>query len=134
VALQVHGDHGVPLLLGHVDEHTVAQDAGVVHEDVEVAERLDGGVDQALAAFPVGHVVAVGDGLAAHALDLGHDLLGRRETATRAVGGAPEVVHDDLGALGGEEEGVLTADAAPRPRDDGDPAVRVLPCEPPLAH
>ena len=40
-ALEVDGDDGVPLLLGHVGEHAVAQDAGVVDDDVEVAERVD---------------------------------------------------------------------------------------------
>ena len=43
----------------------VAQDPGVVDEDVEIAERVDGGVDERLAAVPVGDVVVVGDGLAA---------------------------------------------------------------------
>ena len=41
-ALEVHLDDRVPLLLGHVDEHAVAQDAGVVDEHVEVAEGVDG--------------------------------------------------------------------------------------------
>ena len=35
---------------------------------------------------------------------------------TRAVDRAAEVVDDDLGTLGGEEQGVLTADARDRPR------------------
>ena len=65
VALQVDVDDRVPLLLGHVDEHPVAQDAGVVDQDVEVAEGLDGGVDETLAALPVGNVVGVGHRLAA---------------------------------------------------------------------
>ena len=37
VALQVDADDGVPVLLGHVEAHGVAEDAGVVHEDVEAA-------------------------------------------------------------------------------------------------
>ncbi len=60
VALQVDVDDRVPLLLGHVDQHPVPQDAGVVDQHVEVAEGLDGGVDQALAALPVADVVGVG--------------------------------------------------------------------------
>jgi hypothetical protein len=76
-ALQVHGDDRVPLLLGHVDEHAVAQDAGVVDDRVQVAERLDRGVDEALRALPRGDAVAVRDRLAAHALDLVDDLLRR---------------------------------------------------------
>ena len=41
VALEVHRDDGVPLLLGHVHEHPVAEDPGVVDEDVEAAVAVD---------------------------------------------------------------------------------------------
>ena len=67
MTLEVDGDDGVPLLLGHVDQHAVAQDPGVVDQHVEVAERLHGGVDHPLAALPDGDGVGVGDRLAAHA-------------------------------------------------------------------
>ena len=62
----MHLDDRVPLGLGHVDEHAVAQDAGVVDEHVEAAEGVDGLLHDALGAVAVGDVVAVGDGLAAH--------------------------------------------------------------------
>ena len=38
VPFEVDGDDGVPLRLGHVHEHPVAEDPGVVDEDVEAAE------------------------------------------------------------------------------------------------
>ena len=81
-------------------------------------------LDQPLGAVEVGDVVAVGDGLAAHGLDLVDDLLGRarrRRPSPSIV--AAEVVDHDLGALGGELERVLAADAAARAGDDGHPAV-----------
>ena len=118
MALQVDGDDRIPLFLGHVHEHAVAQDARVVDEDVELAECLDRGVDHSLATLPARDVVAVRDRLAAHLLDLVHDLLGRRLVATGAVGVAPEVVDDDLGAFRGKEQRMLPADAAPGTRDD----------------
>ena len=96
----------------------VAQDAGVVDEHVEVAERLDGRVHEALGAVPVGDVVEVGDGLAATGADLGRDLVGRGVVGADTIVGATEVVDHDLGALGREEQGVLAADAAARPGDD----------------
>jgi len=117
-------DHGVPLRLGHVGEHAVAQDAGVVDEHVEITEGLDGGVDEPLRALPRRDVVAVGGGLAAGALDLGHDLLGRTQVATCAVDVAAEVVHDDLGAVAGERQGVLATDATPGAGHDGDASVQ----------
>ena len=124
VALHVDLDDRVPLLLGHVDEHPVAQDAGVVDQHVEVAEGLDGAVDEALAALPVGDVVAVGDGLAAHGLDLLDDLLRGGQVGPGAVLGAAEVVDHDLGALRREQQRVLAADPAPGSGDDGDAAVK----------
>ena len=87
------------------------------------AERLDRGVHHALAALPARDVVGVGDRLAAHLLDLVHDLLGRGAVVARAVGVATEVVHDDLRALSREEQRVLAADAATRARDDGDASI-----------
>ena len=108
---QVHLDDRVPLLLGHVDEHPVAQDAGVVDEDVEVAEGLDRAVDQPLRALPVGDVVAVDDCLATERLDLLDDVLRRCEIGTRAVVGAAEVVDDETGTFAGEQQRVLAPDA-----------------------
>ncbi len=41
VALQVHGDHRVPLRFLHAGDERVAQDAGVVDQHVEPAELVD---------------------------------------------------------------------------------------------
>ena len=38
---EVRVDDGVPVLVRHADEQPVARDAGVVHEDVEIARLLD---------------------------------------------------------------------------------------------
>ena len=76
-ALQVHLDDGVPLLFAHVGHHAVTQDAGVVDDGVQVTEGVDCGLDESLCASPRGDVVAVGDRLATHRLDLVHHLLGR---------------------------------------------------------
>ena len=75
VALEVDVDDRVPLGLGHVGDHAVAQDARVVDEHVQLAERVDRGLDQALAALPVGAAVGVRHRLAAHRLDLLDHLL-----------------------------------------------------------
>ena len=65
-------------------------------------------------------VVAVGDRLAAHRLDLVDDLLGGREIVARAVDRAADVVDHDLRAVAGEAEGVLAADTATGAGDDRD--------------
>ena len=55
--------------------------------------------------------------------DLVDDLLGRAEVAAAAVHVAAEVVDDDLGALAGQHQRVLAADAPARAGDDGHPAI-----------
>ena len=106
-------DHRVPLALLHVREHAVAQDAGVVDERVEVTERVDRPLHHSARAGEVGDVLAVGNGLAAHPLDLFDDLHGGAERSAVAVHVAAEVVHDDLGPFGRVGERVLASDAAP---------------------
>ncbi len=115
-ALEVHVDHGVPVELGHREHHAVPQDPGVVDQDVATPERVDGLVDHLAGGVEVGHVGAVDDCLAAHGLDLGHDLLGGREVGSAAGSVAAEVVDDDPGAVFGQQQGVFAADAPPRTR------------------
>ena len=98
-ALQVHPDDVVPLLLGHVEDHPVAQDARHVDQDIEPAELADRGLDQVLGSRVIGYVGPVGDGLAAFVGDLGGHLTGWPGVAARAVDGAAEVVHHDARAL-----------------------------------
>ena len=50
---------------------------GVVHQHVQGAEGVQRALDETLPALPLRDVVVVGDGLAAHRLDLGDDLFGR---------------------------------------------------------
>ena len=59
-----------------LDQRHVAQDAGVVHQDVDLAERVDGGLADVLAAGDGRDRVVVRDGLSAGRLDLLHDLIG----------------------------------------------------------
>ena len=81
VALEVHGDDGVELVLAGVGEHPVADDARVVHQDVETAELLDRRLDQAVGLRPVGDVGPTGHGFAAGSGDLVDDALGGAATA-----------------------------------------------------
>ena len=119
----MHLDHGVELLLGHREDHLVAQDPGVVHEHVELAERVDRTLDDLPGALEVGHVVAVGDGLAAPALDDVDDLVRGRRVGALTGDRAAEVVDHDLGAVIGERDGLAAADTVAGSRDDGDLAV-----------
>ena len=68
--------HRVPLLLGGVDQHPVADEPGVVDQDVEATERIDRLLDHRLGLREVGDVGAVRHGLTAECLDLRHDRVG----------------------------------------------------------
>ena len=47
-AAQVDVDDGVEVVVGHLPQHLVAQDAGVGDQDVEPAELVHGPVDELL--------------------------------------------------------------------------------------
>ena len=78
-------------------------DAGVVDEDVELAEGVLGLGEEAGDVGGFGDVCLHGDGLAALGLDVGDDGVG--------AGLAAGVVDDDRGALGGEMLGDGGTDA-----------------------
>ncbi len=106
----------VPLLLGDAPEIGVASRGRVVHEHVDVTERVERVLHDRRGAVPRGRR-GVGDRGAAGGLDLGDDA-GR--VGTGATAG---VVHEHRRALGGEQARVLAADAAARASDDHDLAV-----------
>ena len=66
-SLDVYLHHQVPVLVFHVLEANVAQDAGIVDEDINPAEGLDRGLDDLVAILDG---VVVCDGLAASRCDL----------------------------------------------------------------
>ncbi len=107
-ALDVDLVDQVPVRLGHLVEADVAEDAGVVHHDVDAPVGVHRGLDDLRA---VGDRVVVGDGLAAGFLDLVHHHVGRLRAAAAAVDVAAEVVDHDLGAAAGEEVRVGPAEA-----------------------
>ena len=88
------------------------EDARVVHEDVERAERRRDRLDHPLRVLRPRHVARHQD----RAPATGPDLAGHR------LGGSPvvEVVDADVGTLRGEREGDGAPDPLLRPRDEGD--------------
>ena len=69
-ALEVDLLHQVPVLVAHVGEALVPQNAGVVDDDVHAAKDLDGGLHDAVAG--VHHRVVVGRSAAAPRRGIGH--------------------------------------------------------------
>ena len=87
-------------------EGLVTQDAGVVDDDVDSAERLDRGIDDRLAALGGRHRVVVGHCLAACRDDLVDHELGGRGVVALAADRAAQVVHHDPRAAARELERV----------------------------
>ena len=116
-------DDPVPLFLGHVEDHAVAEDARVVHYDVDAAEVIEGGLHDVLAARHGGHRVVARRGLAALPLDLLDHVVGGPARVARPVGAAAVVVHHHLGPVLRQEQRDLAPDAARRAGDHRDLAL-----------
>ena len=56
MAAEMDFDDGVPFLDRHVENHAIAQDTSDVHQDIELAEVLDGLVDEAFATLGRGDI------------------------------------------------------------------------------
>ena len=107
----------------HVVEGLVAQHARVVHNDVDRAEGIDGGLHDVGGRRGLGDGIVVGDGDAAGRLDLVDHLVGRGMTAPFAVDRATRIVHDHLGAAAGQQQRMRAAEPVARAGDDGDAIV-----------
>jgi hypothetical protein len=107
----VGGDHRVEVVVGHLPQDLVAQDARVGDQDVEPAELLDGTVHQPLGGLGRADRDDLGDGGAAGRGDGLHGLLGH---------GLVDVVDDHGGAVGGEGVRIGEAEAPAAAGDDGD--------------
>ena len=110
----------------HVEDHAVAEEAGVVDDDVEPAEAFDRAAHEIEGVVPVGDVGMVGERLATERLDLGHDRLGRIVLGFARQRPAV-VVHDDAHALAPELESLHPTDPTTGAGDDRD--LPLQPCE-----
>ena len=86
-ALEVDLNDRVPVGFAHREHHAISQDAGVVDEDVQSAEGVDGLVDHVPGGVEVADISAVHHCLAAHGPDLLDHLARWSGIAAPAVGG-----------------------------------------------
>ena len=119
VPLQVDGDHRVPLLLRHVHDHPVAEDAGVVDEDVDPAEVVDR-LPTSCAAPTKSATFAPFASARPPFASISATTCCAGEVVALAGQRAAEVVDDDVRARLGEGQRVRPADAAPGAGDDRD--------------
>lgn len=104
VALEVNGDDRVPLLLRHVEDHPLAEDARAAHQHVEIAELAEREIDDRPAPVHRRHALRARDGLAARRADRGHDLIGRFARRVAPVDADSVVVDHHLRPGRGEAE------------------------------
>ena len=93
---QVHRDDRVPFLVGHVRKHPVADDTGVVDDDVEAAEPIHCGGDHCVSGLSFGDT-------AGHELGVDPQRPDLREGVVHRVTGS-EIVDDHPRAGTGETE------------------------------
>ena len=91
----------------HVVEGLVAEDAGVVDEDVDPTEPVECGFDDLRRGLRLGHVVMIGHRGASRGGGLGDELLGGRFSRWAAVNPGTDVVDDDECHRRSEDSGVL---------------------------
>ncbi len=120
---QVHVENLVKVGKRALGKTCIAQDAGVVDEDVHPTPALDRARDHVRDLRGVAHVGAVRDRCTAGRDDLVRDALRRLGRATRTVHVAAEVVDDDLGAPRRQGQRVRAAQAGARTGNDGDATV-----------
>ena len=111
-ALEVDGNHVVPLLLAHVKNHAVAENAVAGYHRVQLAVVVNGGLDDGLTALHGGYRLLAGHGLAAGLANLRRHLLGDGLVGAAAVQVGAGVNYHYFGALGGHLQGHALANAA----------------------
>ena len=113
---QVDRDDGVPIVVGHVEQHPVPGDAGIVDDDVQAPEAL-GAPEQLVGGGALADVSGDCDSPGTDRGDLIEDV--------RGVQRLGHVVDDD-GRTGARESDRLgTAETRGRAGHDGDASVQV---------
>jgi hypothetical protein len=95
VSLKVNRNHTIPFLFAHVEDHAVPQVSGVVDQDVQPPEIIEGLLDGALAVVVLSDVSIVRHSSTAYRLDFVRDLLRRRPVITLPGLSAANVVYND---------------------------------------
>ncbi len=119
-SVEMDGDHRPPFVVFHLGERLVAEDARIVHEDVEATEVLERGLHDPLGAFGVGYGVGVRHGRPARLADLRDHGLRHRGAAAAAVPRDADVVDHELRPFGRQGQGMSPAQPSAGSGDDRD--------------
>lgn len=106
-------DHRIPLLQAHIDEHAVAQDAGVVDDDTQISKGIRRTLDRTFRPFPFGDVVAIRNCFPTRPADVVHHFTGGTARRTPAIQLGAKIINDDLCSLACELQGMSPPQATP---------------------
>ena len=115
----MHVDHVRPVRPAHLVEDDVAQDAGIVDQDIDAAERVDRGLDDLIGVLRFGDGERGGDGLPAGLFDGRDRLLRRTGIEAGALQTGADIADHHARAFPRQQFGDGATDPAPRPGDDG---------------
>ncbi|MNS88719.1 hypothetical protein D3C72_1227070 [compost metagenome] len=113
-AQQVHVHDGVEVFGAHLGESLVAQDAGVVDQDVDAAPCVHRPAGHGRDIGTVAHAAAIGDCLAA----------GRGDLVGHGLGRAAKIIHHHPAAARGQLQRVAAAQPLSGACHDGDAFVK----------
>jgi hypothetical protein len=118
VTFQVDAHDVVEVLLSHVERHAITQDAGIVHEDVEPSEVIEGVGDDAFGTRVASDIVSVDNRPSPGTLDETDDF--RRARSVMRLSGqiGAKVVHDDGCTFGRQRHRLRSPDALAGTGDD----------------
>src|SRR6202008_3277007 len=74
-SMKMHCDHRGPFFLRHLVEDDIANDPGIVDDDIELAEAVACLLDNVMRRLPVRNGIGDDDGPSAESLNLGEGLL-----------------------------------------------------------
>src|SRR5688572_7437631 len=122
-AAEIGLDHFVPFLVFHAPQRAVARDAGVVDEDVNVAQDVNGFFDKAVHERAVADVTGATEDFHFHLPQLGGGPLGLLFDPAIAV---VEIVEGYVRAMAGQLEHDRAADARSAARDNRTSAPQIV--------
>ena len=114
----------VPVAGLHLVEQDIAQDTGIVDDDIDLAEGVDGILDDALRAVPFRNGPEARDRDTARGHDLVGDAAGRTGIAAVAAKRNAEIIDDNTGTPACRQLGDTFANTATGTGDDDDLAVK----------
>ena len=103
--LQVRLDDRIPLILGHVEEHSLTEDAGDGYYSVDPPPSLHSGPDDLLAALEAGDTLGDGNSFATGCLNFSDQSLGHLAGGVLTGQRHADIGHYDPGPLGRGSQG-----------------------------